>query len=231
MTRRKKNLSKAVTRRQKIWGWIKLISFLIFLGFVALFGGFLEFSRNVSQQTTPINVLKADGIAVWTGPGGGRLETGTQLLKSGKGERLLISGVNTQNSRDDIVAVMELTEAEQSCCLDLDYAAVDTVGNAKETASWANALGYEHIILVTSDYHMPRAQIEITARAGRIRITPYPVISDRAGPWWKDRTQFDRLLQEYGKLLRTLLRKPRNNSIVQTMPEILLENPPIKETQ
>jgi len=215
-----------LTGKNASWGFIKFTCFMGFLGLVALFGGFLEFSHTVAQQKTPVNVPSADGIAVWTGPGGGRLETGTNLLKAGKGERLLISGVNTQNSRDDIVKVMGLTDEEEGCCLDLDYVAIDTVGNAKETASWATALGYEHIILVTSDYHMPRAQIEITARAGRIRITPYPVISDLAGPWWRDRTQFDRLLQEYGKLLRTIIRKPRQKIVDGSMPQILPENTP-----
>jgi len=85
----------------------------------------------------------------------------------------------------------------------LDYKAEDTIGNARETASWAKALGYEHIILVTSSYHMPRAEIEIGAAAGRIKITAYPVINPDGKKWYADGARFKRLLQEYGKLLLT----------------------------
>lgn len=207
---RRRATKPGLSRGQKLWGWSKFILFALFLFFAVVLGGFIEFTRQVGAQARPDIVPKADGIVVWTGPGGGRLEAGATLLAAGHGERLLISGVNVQNSRDDISALLDLSEDTQSCCLDLDYAAIDTVGNARETSAWAQVLGYEHIILVTSDYHMPRAQVEISTAAGQLQITPYPVLSDRKGPWWKDRAQFDRLAQEYGKLLRTFLRKPRD---------------------
>lgn len=216
--------TQKITRHQRIWGFVKFFIFAGFLILAAMTGGFLEFSRQVSVQTQPNPIPNADGIVVWTGPGGGRLNAGTELLNSGKGERLLISGVNTQNSREDILAVLGLSEEQQDCCLDLDYAATDTIGNARETASWAKALGYEHIILVTSDFHMPRAQMEITAAAGRIRITRYPVKSAKSGPWWRDRDQFDRLIQEYGKLLGSFARQPRRKNTSAQSPIIVTKD-------
>lgn len=210
-----------ITRRQRMWGLVKFFIFAVFLILAAMIGGFLEFSRQVRAQSLPDPIPNADGIVVWTGPGGGRLNAGTELLNEGKGERLLISGVNTQNSRKDLLAVLGLSEEQQNCCLDLDYAATDTIGNARETASWAQALGYEHIILVTSDFHMPRAQMEITAAAGRIRITRYPVKSAKSGPWWRDRDQFDRLAQEYGKLLGSFARQPRRKNANAQAPVIV----------
>ena len=216
--------SLKITRKQRLWGLLKFILFAAFLMGMAIIGGLLEFTRQVSAQSRPDPVPNADGIVVWTGPGGGRLDAGTYLLSEGKGERLLISGVNAQNSREDIIAVLGLTEDQDDCCLDLDYAAIDTVGNARETASWAQALGYEHIILVTSDFHMPRAQLEITAAAGRIRITPYPVTSAKAGPWWRDRDQFSRLSEEYGKLLGSFARRPRKLSHDPKVPAIATDD-------
>lgn len=187
----------------------KFFGFLVLLCFAALVGGFLKFTFLVDSPSVPSPVPQADGIVVWTGRGGGRLETATRLLEQGKGERLLISGVNAQNSREDIKALLNISDTLDACCVDLDYAAEDTVGNARETTIWAQALGYEHVILVTSAYHMPRAKVEIRSAVGPIRITAYPVKSADNGPWWKDRKQFDRYAQEYGKLLGSLVREPR----------------------
>ena len=52
-----------------------------------------------AHETTPRN---ADAIVVVTG-GAGRLERAIQLLKEGKGHKLLISGVHYRNTdRDDV---------------------------------------------------------------------------------------------------------------------------------
>ena len=201
---RKPKLTKAQKRR----GWLKFMLFMGLLSGLVFSLGFLTFAHRVDTLSPPSAVEKSDGIVVWTGRGGGRLITGGQLLSAKKGERLLISGVNDQNSLEDITQLTGLTQKQAQCCLDLDYLAKDTIGNARETASWARALGYEHIILVTSAYHMPRAQLEIGAVAGRMRITPYPVTNPGQGPWYKNAARFKRLSQEYVKLLLAYLRDP-----------------------
>ena len=70
------------------------------------------------------------------------------------------------------------------CCLDLDYNAKNTIGNAYETTAWAKALGYKHIILVTSAYHMPRAEIQMGATTSQIKITPFPVFNQTERKWY-----------------------------------------------
>lgn len=201
-------------------GWAKFLLFLIIGTASLLLGGFLSFANHVDKAKAPISVPAADGIVVWTGKGGGRLEAGAELLAKKKGERLLISGVHEDN---DIAAIRELSGLSESlatCCLDLDYVAEDTFGNARETASWAGALGYDHIILVTSAYHMPRAQSEIAGAAGRIRITPYPVERSDARKWYKSGDRTKRLIQEYSKLLLTYARG-RNKE--RAAPELEME--------
>lgn len=162
----------------------------------------------LSRQLTPESLPEADGIVVWTGPGGGRLQAGADVLKAGKGERLLISGVNGANAREDVVAVLDLDPELAACCLDLDYAAIDTAGNARESWAWVEALGYEHVILVTSAYHMPRARVMLGTKAGRIRVTPYAVSERSYQGWWRDAELRERLMREYGKLLVSYFRDP-----------------------
>ncbi|MEP1229931.1 MAG: YdcF family protein [Litorimonas sp.] len=210
----------------KTRGWLKFITFLIALLIAFLFGGFLTFAQHVDKLTSPQNPPKADGIVVWTGKGGGRLETGARLLQMDKGERLLISGVNKKTTLDTIQNLISIDTTLAQCCIDLDYAATNTLGNARETAVWAASLGYEHIILVTSAYHMPRAQVEISSvdintSTGRMRITPYPVRRTEDTYWYSNGPRFRRVAQEYGKLLISYTRGRQRN----TQPPVL---PPIK---
>ena len=218
MTKRAKLTSAAKKK-----GWLRFALFMVILSFLIFAAGFVTFAHKVDNLRPPINVAKADGIVVWTGKGGGRLETGAELLRRNKGERLLISGVNAKTSLDAIKELVILPDARADCCIDLDYKAENTIGNARETASWAKALGYEHIILVTSSYHMPRAEIEIGAAAGRIKITAYPAINPDGTKWYADGARFKRLFQEYGKLLLSYLRSPASK---ETTGAPLLENIP-----
>ena len=216
-------MSRVKTKSKKRRGWLRFFVFLIALIVIIGMAGFVAFARHIQTLEPPIPVPDADGVVVWTGKGGGRLETGAELLRQGLAERLLISGVNDSLERDDVLALLNLPSELETCCVDLDYAAKDTIGNARESASWSRAMGYEHIILVTSAYHMPRAEVEIAAVAGRMRITPYPVAADPQLDWWSDGPTFRRISQEYSKLLLTYLRDPGRAS-ERAAP--ILETPP-----
>lgn len=193
-------------------GWARFLTFLFAGTLAILVGGFIAFAQFIDGLRSPDELPAADGIVVWTGKGGGRLEAGAALLEMKRGERLLISGVHEGNGTTEISEISGLSEALAECCLDLDYAAKDTTGNARETASWAKALSYDHIILVTSAYHMPRAQVEISATAGRMRITPYPVERADSRAWYRSASRTKRLFQEYLKLLLSYA-KGRNTII------------------
>lgn len=182
-----------------------LIRFLLLLGLIGFLIGFVVFARSVSKAAPPASLPKADGIVVLTG-GGGRLATGGELLAGGFAERLLVTGVSREVSEQDLQTLLSVGPDILDCCIDIDIQAEDTVGNARETAVWTRALGYEHIILVTSDYHMPRAKLELTTATGGIRITPYPVSSQKTGPLWKDKDRLSLLWREYAKLLVIYLR-------------------------
>ena len=173
---------------------------------MGLIGGFFVFADRAARVVQVDELPRADGIVVWTGKGGGRLEMAGRLLESGRGERLLVSGVNTQLDAAEVAALSGLSATSAACCLDIDYAAQDTRGNAVETAAWAQALGYDHVILVTSAYHMPRAQVELGHASEGLRVTPAPVGPAGSSAWWRDAERFRRLVGEYGKLLISLAR-------------------------
>ncbi|ANT48542.1 YdcF family protein [Mesorhizobium amorphae] len=184
------------------------ISAFSILVLAALFaGGFGWFASTVSHMTTPANPAKADAIIVLTG-GQSRLDAAMDLLASGKGERLLISGVHPSASRRQLQAATGGDKALFSCCVDIDRAALDTIGNAEESAKWVESHAYGTVILVTNNYHMPRSLLEMNRLLHGARLEPYPVVNTNLGDggWLTKPEALRVLLTEYSKYVLALAR-------------------------
>ncbi len=144
-------------------------------------GGFAVFLAMLPKplQGAP-NV--ADGIVVYTGGGGVRISSAMALLAEGAGERLLISGVHPDTSAARLSEFWVGPRERFDCCVDLGREALTTEGNADELKTWIENRRYHRIILVTSEYHMPRAMAVTRARLkDGAEITPYPVPSGYLG--------------------------------------------------
>ena len=147
----------------------------IILALVVLYaGGFVLFAARLPQA--PRDVVKADGIVALTG-GGSRLDVAVTLLEQGRGQRLLISGVNPQATKRELKKLAH-GKKRFDCCADLGYDAENTVGNAQEAAAWARRHHIRSILLVTSRYHMPRSMIEFRAVMPDVAVIAYPVDPD-----------------------------------------------------
>jgi uncharacterized SAM-binding protein YcdF (DUF218 family) len=168
--------------------------------------GFVLFANAVMREPEVQNV-HADGIVVLTG-GQTRIAEAARLLEDGRGSRLLISGVNQKIGRSSLLKISGLDEKIFTCCVDLGYAALNTVGNADETRRWAEALGYDRLIVVTASYHMPRSLAELSRAMPNIELVPHPVAPDvlRRKVWWLDQTAMRLLASEYIKFLPAAFR-------------------------
>ncbi|MDB5460946.1 MAG: YdcF family protein [Caulobacteraceae bacterium] len=172
--------------------------------------GLFAFAARVAHSTPAPDPGRAQGIVALTGPSPARMTVGIGLLQEGHGQRLLISGVNRMNNRDDIRrAARAVAGPIYDCCVDLGFEAVDTIGNARETADWARARDYDQLIVVTADYHMPRALLELKGALPHARLTPYPVATAElnARAWWRNPHETRRLTLEYTKYLVILTRE------------------------
>jgi uncharacterized SAM-binding protein YcdF (DUF218 family) len=186
---------------------VRVCGFIV-LAMLALFaGGFGWFADKVSHMTTPINPAKADAIIVLTG-GQSRLDAAMDLLASGKGERLLISGVHPSATRRQLQAATGGDKQLFSCCVDIDRAALDTIGNAEESAKWVENHAYGSIIIVTNNYHMPRSLLEMGRLLHGARLEPYPVVNTNLGNggWLTKPEALRVLLTEYSKYVLSLAR-------------------------
>lgn len=106
-----------------------------------------------------------DAIVVPTG-GPGRIDRGFDLLRRKQARRMLVTGVAPGVSKEDLAREYRIAPALLACCVDLGHEAVDTRSNAGETADWLKARRLTTARLVTSDWHLRRAAMELRAAAG-----------------------------------------------------------------
>ncbi|MFC4256901.1 YdcF family protein [Croceibacterium xixiisoli] len=119
--------------------------------------GFVWFAVSLPQPAPPGQV---DAIVVPTG-GGGRIAQGVRLLEQGQSRRMLVTGVNEKVTPREFEAEFSVPPELMDCCITLGFAALDTRGNARETARWVEQQQVRSIRLVTSDWHMRRAALEL----------------------------------------------------------------------
>ncbi len=168
--------------------------------------GFLWFAINIQTDDTQLQG-KADGIVVLTGAAS-RIPDAIELLAAERGKRLLITGVHRATSASEIARLTPLYSKYFTCCIDLDKSALNTFGNALETRRWAREHNFNSLIIVTSNWHMPRAMAEVAHQLPDTALIAYPVMSEKVktDPWWQslDTTRF--LFAEYLKYLFALTR-------------------------
>ena len=174
--------------------------------------GLLAFAGRVQQSTPAPPPQAADGIVVLTGAASReRIAAAITLLTDNYGKRVLVSGVNRDLTREDVRNVSNAVKRLYDCCVDLGFSALDTVGNARETSDWAKAMRFKSLIVVTADYHMPRAMLELRAllEPQGVVLQTYPVATSvlNARRWWRSPAATRLLVVEYCKYLAILGRE------------------------
>lgn len=135
---------------------VRRISALLLLGWAF---GFLWFALALPQ---PGAGVRTDGVVVLTG-GEGRIARGLVSLRRHWARKMLVSGVDREVRPHEFAVEYGVKPDEMACCVTLGFEAVDTRSNATEAAHWIARRKLRSVRLVTTDWHMRRAALELGA--------------------------------------------------------------------
>ena len=199
MTGRRLFSSKRQTRSSPWRLWLLPVVALALVWLI----GFIRFAAAL-PSVPPVPPPRADAIVALTG-GADRLAVAMSLLNAGQAQRLLITGVNPQTTREDLKRRVDDSANRFDCCVDLDRAALNTAGNAAEAKRWVRSHGYRSLIVVTAQYHMPRALRELQYVLPDVELSGYPVFPSTVRSWW-DIGTLQLLVGEYTKSMMSRTR-------------------------
>lgn len=154
--------------------------------------GFIWFAVALAQ---PSDDVRTDGVVVLTG-GKGRIDRGLEALRQGWAPKLLVSGVDRNVKPHEFAIEYRIGSLQMACCVTLGFAATDTATNARETADWISGQQLRSVRVVTSDWHMRRAVLEL-----RKEVPAAVTIVEDAVP---TQPSLRMLFLEYHKLLARL---------------------------
>ena len=185
-------------------GGVRLIFDACLFALVLLIIGFIVFANSIEREHA-VPQQSADGIAVLTG-GVARIDAAMKLLADGKAKRVLITGVNRTTTTEELKDLASQGDQYFTCCVDIDKEARNTIDNATETSEWVALHRYGSIIVVTSNYHMPRALAELARVMPGVTLMPYSVVDNNVhlDRWWTYPGTTKLLLSEYLKYLPAL---------------------------
>ena len=183
----------------------KSLLIVLLLGCALFMAGLQHFVLTLPKPAPQPTTTNTAGIVVITG-GQQRLAEGFNLLQSGAGKALLISGVGHGVSKAILADELNLELRETAlleCCVTLEFQASDTRENAVAAGVWAQVNGFKSLQLVTANYHMPRAKAIFVHKLPNIALSYWPVSPNDLDLdiWWKNPPIIRLLAREYAKYL------------------------------
>ena len=183
---------------------IIIISFLIYF-----FNGLFNYQERI-LSLTEYSSKKASNIVILTG-GSNRIKDGLKIIENFdnsviKNIKLLISGTGkgfTTSNVNKLLPKNVYLNKFVKCCVKLDNKSENTYHNAIETFKWAKKNNIKTFILITSNYHMPRAALEFKSRMPNFEIITHPITPKKhdISNWMHSFETFSLIFIEYSKFL------------------------------
>ena len=175
--------------------------------------GLIEYKDKILSNITYIS-KKSSNIVILTG-GTNRIKDGLKIVNKFEkssifNSKILVSGTGkgfTKKSLEkNINFDFDFNLIE--CCIELDSISINTYSNAIETLKWAERNNISEFILITSNYHMPRAFLEFKYRMPNLKIFTYPITPENhdINMWLSSFQTFSLIFSEYCKFLVANLR-------------------------
>ena len=177
-----------------------IIVFLLVITSISFLNIYFFFQEVKKFENSITNINNIDGIVVLTGDQF-RIAKGIELLKRNPNKKLLISGVNKNINPVDIMKEFPSSINFFQCCIDIGKDAKNTFENIIETFEWMKSNEFTSIIIVTSDYHLPRVKLEINRFIDNQQIFYEAVKTDESDSILR----LKKITLEYIKYIRTFL--------------------------
>jgi len=160
---------------------------------------FLSLVKNFKSDYTTIKSI--DSIVVLTGDKF-RISKGMEILSNGIGEKLLLSGVNKNIKLTNIKNEFPKYKIFFDCCVEIENISSNTFENSRETFLWLEKNKYNSVLIVSSDYHMPRTKLEFEKFLNTKNTYYHPVNSNND---LNTIGKIKKLFLEYVKYMRTYI--------------------------
>ena len=186
---------------------------LITLILVFLFFQLNNFKDNILSFEKHHN-KESSNIVILTG-GTNRIKDGLKIIEGFRKEnknnyKILVSGTGTGFTKNSLKKKLgpNFNPKLIQCCIDLDSVSKNTFTNASETFKWAKKNDIKEFILITSNYHMPRAILEFENIMPNLKIYTYTITPDRheIENWLSSYQTFGLVFTEYFKYIVANLR-------------------------
>ncbi len=210
---RRSEKSRGPTHRPSVWAGAIAIFLLLLIAGIRLYGDNLyDYPENPASDQ-----LQKDGVIVCLAGGKYRIESAFSLYANGVGERLFIVGAGPKATKESIAKLQAVETAQKIPWDRYDRILVET--ESRNTIENAFAVKrflelnpqVKKIFLVTSSYHMRRAEFMIANQIPKyVQIVPFTPLSteiDRSN-WWHTWLGISLTTEEYFKLLMVKLLLP-----------------------
>ena len=157
---------------------------------------------------------ESPNIVILTG-GTNRIKDGLKIIayfsKSKKiNYKILVSGTGIGFTKKSLERKLGPNFNPQliQCCIDLDSVSKNTFTNASETLKWTNKNNIREFILITSNYHMPRAKLEFRNIMPNLKIYTYSITPKKHDikNWLSSYQTFSLVFIEYCKYILASIR-------------------------
>ena len=163
---------------------------------------------------TKYNDIESPNIVILTG-GANRIKDGLKIIQDFKNSKninykILVSGTGNGFTKSSLKKKLGPNFNSQliQCCIDLDGISKNTLTNATETFKWTIKNDIKEFILITSNYHMPRAILEFKNVMPNLKIYTYAITPKKHDieNWLSSYQTFSLVFTEYCKFIIAGLR-------------------------
>ena len=192
----------------------KIFFIFILTSMVTLFFITLNNFKESILSHTKYNIKESPNIVILTG-GTNRIKDGLKIIEDFKKSKkinykILVSGTGTGFTKSSLQKKLgsNFNPKLIKCCIDLDSVSKNTFTNAIQTFKWASENNIKEFILITSNYHMPRAILEFKNIMPKLKIHTYAITPKKHNieNWLDSFETFNLIFTEYCKYIFSSLR-------------------------